>query len=101
MNTFYANSVDFGVDVSELVMMKMHTATAPQGVQVALNLARKEISIKFPMSIDGVVHRFGFALPIPQLQGVYMANEEGSGQRALIIPFNHSPRFFQIGRAHV
>jgi RNA-dependent RNA polymerase len=100
INILYANSLDFGVSLSETTMMKLHTVMAPQQVQVSLDLTRKKLSLKFPLAIDGVVFKYKFELPIALLQRIYKGDDKETGQCTLVIPFHSAPRFFRFAHGN-
>ena len=71
----------------------MHRVHTDGKVQVTLDLKRKELDIRFPLTIDDRSHNFCFDLPVSQLSHVYQA-QEGSASSVLIIPFERPPQFF-------
>lgn len=93
-NILFANSVDFGIKDAESSMISMHTIEARGRVQLKLDLDRKELSVQFPLKVNGNARNFRFELPIARLSHVYKRVGNLPGQASLIIPFDLSPRFF-------
>ena len=100
-NVLSANSIDLGVRVGEFSMRKMYTSKVPKRVQFALDLKRKRIVVTFPTDVNNVRHDYMFEMPIALLQYVYKVDDKGTGQRALIIPFEYPPQFFERLRNEV
>ncbi|ORY11519.1 RNA dependent RNA polymerase-domain-containing protein [Clohesyomyces aquaticus] len=92
-NILYGNAIDFGLRVGDTRMMKMLTAGAQSRVQVMLNLKRKEMDIKFPLTIDGKERQYRFQLPISLLDRMYTVPDTRTDQVVLIIPANSPPQF--------
>ncbi|KAJ4362196.1 hypothetical protein N0V95_001544 [Ascochyta clinopodiicola] len=92
-NILFADSIDFGVQMAELELAKMHEVRTKGNVQVTLDLKRKELDIQFPMTIDLESHNFRFRLPIAQLSRIYTIHD-GKNSSSLIIPFKVPPQFF-------
>jgi RNA-dependent RNA polymerase len=93
--TIFANSVDFGLQIGETTMVAMHSVNAPSKVRVFLNMERKEINIQFPLMIDDRKQYYRFRLPLAQIDRVHLADNDGSGQGLLVIPFKFPPQFFR------
>jgi RNA-dependent RNA polymerase len=86
--------IDFGVRVAEKSMIAMHTLRSPDGINMTLNLIRKELDIQFPMSIDNEMRKFRFRLPIALLSRIYQVIDKGTNQPTLVIPFDSPPQFY-------
>lgn len=93
-NAMPAQSISFGIDIADKSMLTMHTVQSYRGIQVTLNLTRKELDVQFPLKIDNTVRKFKFKLPIALLSNIYKVFDQATGQPTLIIPFGNPPQFF-------
>ncbi|KAF1841623.1 RdRP-domain-containing protein [Cucurbitaria berberidis CBS 394.84] len=93
-NILSANSIDFGIKVADMSMIAMHTVESHGGIQMTLNLKRKELDIQFPLKFGNQTRKFRFRLPISLLSNIYKVSDPKTGQTTLIIPFDSSPQFF-------
>jgi len=93
-NILPARSIEFGTRVAEKTMMSMYTVQSPKGIQMILDLYRKELEIQFPLHLNNGVRKYRFRLPIALLSHVYRVNDETTGQPTLIIPFGSPPQFY-------
>ncbi|EMD89922.1 hypothetical protein COCHEDRAFT_1138647 [Bipolaris maydis C5] len=92
-----AKRVEFGVRVAEKAMIAMHTVEPPakDGVQVMLNLKRKQLDVLFSLRIpmDDKMRKFRFSLPISLISHIYKT-KDSTGLPSLVIPFDSTPCFY-------
>ncbi|EUC47688.1 hypothetical protein COCMIDRAFT_24397 [Bipolaris oryzae ATCC 44560] len=92
-----AKRIEFGARVSEKAMIAMRTVEPPakDGVQVTLNLKRKELDILFSLRIpiNNQMRKFRFSLPISLISHIYKT-KDSTGQPSLVIPFDSTPCFY-------
>lgn len=95
------DSVEFGIMYSESAMMVMEKASSKKGLSVnlALDLRRCEISVRFPLAMFDdeknllVDAQLRFYVPFQHLREIY--EEQHGSIRAIIIPLEGPPRFFR------
>ncbi|KAF1947306.1 RdRP-domain-containing protein [Clathrospora elynae] len=93
-NIIPANAIDFGIRIADKSMIAMRTVKSKEGIQMMLNLNRKELDIQFPLNIDREMRKFRFRLPISFLSHIYKVSDKATGHPTLIIPFDSPPQFF-------
>ncbi|KAF1834188.1 RdRP-domain-containing protein [Decorospora gaudefroyi] len=93
LNILPAKAIDFGVRVENRSMIAMRTEQS-DGIQVTLNLKRKELDVQFPLQIDSETRKFRFRLPIALLSRIYKVADRFTGLPTLVIPFDSPPQFF-------
>ncbi|KAE8824620.1 hypothetical protein PTNB85_09384 [Pyrenophora teres f. teres] len=93
-NILPAKSIEFGTRISDQTMICMYTVQSPKGIQMGLDLNRKELDIQFPLYLFNEVRKYRFRLPIALLSHVYRVNDKTTGQPTLIIPFDSPPQFY-------
>jgi RNA-dependent RNA polymerase len=88
-----AKAIDFGIRVEDKSMIVMRTVQS-DGIEVMLNLNRKELDIQFPFQIDGEARKYRFRLPFALLSNIYKVTDKATGQPTLVIPFDSPPQFY-------
>jgi RNA-dependent RNA polymerase len=88
-----AQAIDFGVRVEDKSMIAMCTVQS-HGIQVMLNLNRKELDIQFPLQIGGETRKYRFRLPFALLSHIYKVSDTTTGLPTLVIPFDSPPQFY-------
>lgn len=94
VNILPATAIDFGIRVAEKAMITMHSVRAQHGIQMMLNLKRKQLDVQFLLHVDRRMRKFRFRLPIALLSHVYKVSDRTTGQATLVIPFSSPPQFF-------
>lgn len=98
---FAADTLDFGLMLSEATMMVMKTVEAADGapIQLVLNLLRRQLEVQFsfPSNSDPNANRdnckYQFRVPLTKLERVYNLRLE-NGRLAFIIPLEMPPEFY-------
>ncbi|KAF2488896.1 RdRP-domain-containing protein [Lophium mytilinum] len=80
--------------------MKNVVSKGEIGIEMTLNLLRKEIDVQFNIGLNYghnkiTQHRYRFRLPFSQLQRIYEVRVPGSTRCELVIPFDMPPAFFK------
>jgi RNA-dependent RNA polymerase len=93
VNILFAQALDFGIRVADKSMIAMRTVQS-DGIQVTLDLKRKELDIQFPLQIEDETRKYRFQLPFALLSCVYMVTDKATGRPTLVIPFDSPPQFY-------
>jgi RNA-dependent RNA polymerase len=98
-----AVSLDFGLMYTEreMMLMKTVTATSEREIEVLLNLVRRELVVKFPLSLPSnsnqgnpEIELFKFRIPLDRLKQIYV-EKSSPAHRVLMIPLDSPPEIFR------